>query len=1192
MFIVDELHRFRPRLPEESTKEKRVDAYLDFLTNQEAGNRQPLLLTFFSVLLSRYDTDDMFFYEVNQLQEEIREFLSHTNSDPERHTSEQLQRIDWGDAINPSVFYGRNIELEDFERWVIDEKCRLITVLGMGGIGKSSLVLKFLENAQNDFQHIFWRDLKNAPPIDSIIDDCIKFISDQSQIDLPENTDTKIMLLVDLLRKKRCLLVLDNAETILQHGKKTRDFKEGYESYEKLIQQIATNNHKSCLIVTSREEPSILGLLKGKSSPIHLQYLGGLDRDAAVDLLSEREISGNDVSWSRLIELYGSNPLALKLCSAAIEEWFEGDIERFLKDDLAVFGDLEVLLDQQFYRLTETGKGILFWLAITRETISLTKLEKEIVYWLTIGRTEMTLEGFQDEIIRPLSKKDLLEALDNLIKRSLIEKNESQYALQPVVMEHLTKLFVNKIISEVATENPDLFRSHAIMQAQAKEYIRQSQLRFMLRPISDELILRFGQNGLIVKLKNIIEKLKGRPKIAQGYAAGNVINILSDLNYPLNAFDFSGMSVWQAYLPSINLQGVNFSDADLSKSVFAETFDIINSVIISPNGELLAAGAAGGKILIWSTYDYQQIFSLTGHTGWIRSVCFSPDSQLLASGSGDQTIRLWNVNSGECVKVLKGHTDWVRSVAFHPNGKMLASSGSDRTIRLWDIQTGEQLNTLHGHQDWVWSISFNSDGTSLVSGSNDKTVKIWDITTGSLIRTLDEHSDWIRTVAFSPDGKMVASGCNDGFVRLWDVTSGILLKTLTGHSNKLWCVKFSSNGKFLSSCSNDQTIRVWDVDTGYCLKTLQGHIGRIVSIAFSPDDKVLVSGSEDQTVRLWDTQTGECIKTFTGKTNSILAISVSTDGKLLASASTDQTVRLWDYESGDCISNLLGHTNRVDSVAISPDKKLIASCSDDLTIRLWNTMRPHSPRILRGHTSWVIHVNFNNDGSLLASSSDDLSVRIWDVSNGNCIKILKGHTSWVTASAFNNNGTILATASADKSIIFWDTKNFEVQTKLLGHEARINSLMFSRDSKKLATCCDDKTIKIWDVINGSLLKTLIGHKAPVRSVAFSNDDLLASGADDYSINLWNIFDGNCIGTLHGHANKIWSLTFNPVDNSLISAGEDGLIKIWDVVNKICARTLMPKRIYEGMIINGVSGITSVQKETLLALGAINDLDSR
>jgi WD40 repeat protein len=76
--------------------------------------------------------------------------------------------------------------------------------------------------------------------------------------------------------------------------------------------------------------------------------------------------------------------------------------------------------------------------------------------------------------------------------------------------------------------------------------------------------------------------------------------------------------------------------------------------------------------------------TFTGHTYRVNSVVFSPDGEMIASGSRDKTIGLWNLD-GTLVSNLETHTDAINSIAFSPNGDSLASASDDKTIILWGV---------------------------------------------------------------------------------------------------------------------------------------------------------------------------------------------------------------------------------------------------------------------------------------------------------------------------------------------------------------------------------------------------------------------------------------------------------------------------------------------------------------------------
>src|ERR1700694_4793355 len=122
---------------------------------------------------------------------------------------------DRGEAPVITNFYGREQELADLQYWIVNEGSQMVLVHGIGGIGKTMLTSSLMDQIKGNFEYAFWRSLQNAPPIENILKSCIQFLSDHKQTSLPEHLNQQILMLIENLRSHRCLVILDNVESVL-----------------------------------------------------------------------------------------------------------------------------------------------------------------------------------------------------------------------------------------------------------------------------------------------------------------------------------------------------------------------------------------------------------------------------------------------------------------------------------------------------------------------------------------------------------------------------------------------------------------------------------------------------------------------------------------------------------------------------------------------------------------------------------------------------------------------------------------------------------------------------------------------------------------------------------------------------------------------------------------------------------------
>lgn len=1088
------------------------------------------------------------------------------------HTRSPLYRVDLNEAPDTEGFCGREEECQRLTRWITGDACQVVSILGMGGMGKTMLAARVARQVStgDTFDYVFWRSLQHAPPLEYTLKQCIQFFSEQRRVDLPTGAEEQISVLMGYLREHRCLLILDNAESILQEGRRAGQYRPGYENYGRLIQLIGETRHKSCLLLTSREKPKEVVPMDGKMARVRSLQLPGVRESDGQELLSNKELRGSDEQWAELIRLYAGNPLALKLVAEYIQELFDGEIGGFLQVQEVAIGDINDLLERQLQRLSQQELEVLDWLAIERESVS----RKTI--W--------------EDLLGPVAIGVLLETLDSLRRRSMIEIRESgHFTLQPVIMEYVTKTLVKRLIEEFDTPGTYTWTRYALVKAQSKDYVRDGQKRFILEPIAQQLMAVHGRKAVEHGLQEMLAFQRQVQTGLPDYLAANVLHLLILLGHDLHGLDLSGLTIRQAYLQHILLQATNFAYSHFLFSIFTNLFGAILAVAFEPASDSLVAGTTTGDILMYEASTGTLLQTFQGHTDGVWCVAFSPNSNTLASSSDDSTIRIWDINTGESRQVLTTHTNRVRAIAFSPDGKLLASGSDDRTICLWQTDTWQCLRILKGHSDRIWCVAFSPDSTMLASGSTDRTICLWDLadnTKEESFQVLRRHTDSIRSLAFTSDGSLLASGSDDHTVCLWNIQNGECVKTLMGHTNRVWSIAFSLNGSLLVSGSEDRTIRLWDTNLGQCIKTMQGHMHGVRSIAFSAGRK-LASGSDDQSIRLWDIHTGESLKTLYGYANRIRSIAFCGSQNTLVSASEDQVLRLWDVSTENRVKPVPALAQGIIAIAASADGRFIASGGEDHRVRIWDVRTGQCLKICAGHTNWVRAVAFHPAGRMLASGGEDNTIYLWDAKTAQQLKTLQGHTSWVRAVAFHPHADLLASAADDATVRLWDIQTGQCLRVFEGHTNNVRSIAFAPDGKLLASGSEDTTIRLWETDTGSRLAVLNEHTDRVLSVAFSPDgQTLASSGNDLTIRLWNVATGQSTAIADAHTHRIRSVVFNSDGSLLASGSDDGTIRLWSFPGGECVKTLISERPYERMNITGASGLTEAQKAALLALGAI------
>lgn len=327
---------------------------------------------------------------------------------------------DWGEAPEVPLFCGRVVELNTLKQWIGDTQCRLIGLYGIGGTGKTSLSIKAAELVKYQFNYIIWRSLRNQPDFSELITEMIQFITDEPELEVPTSTEAQISLLIYYLRQRRCLLILDDWNSLLRQDGTAGYYELKHEPYGQLLRRIGDSQHQSCLMFTSREKPISVTSREGECLPVRSLQVSDLNKSASQSLLTTLGLSATDFQVELLLKRCSGNPLALNAVVRTINNLFGGNITAFLEQGTVIYGYTRLILDQQFARLSQVEQQIMCYLATQENWVSMLELQKHLP--ATTGLEE------------------LLEALESLDRRSLILTGDGRFAQHPIIQKY-TEMF-------------------------------------------------------------------------------------------------------------------------------------------------------------------------------------------------------------------------------------------------------------------------------------------------------------------------------------------------------------------------------------------------------------------------------------------------------------------------------------------------------------------------------------------------------------------------------------------------------------------------------------------------------------------------------------------------------------------------------------------------------------------------------
>ncbi|VEU22107.1 DEKNAAC103145 [Brettanomyces naardenensis] len=314
---------------------------------------------------------------------------------------------------------------------------------------------------------------------------------------------------------------------------------------------------------------------------------------------------------------------------------------------------------------------------------------------------------------------------------------------------------------------------------------------------------------------------------------------------------------------------------------------------------------------------------------------------------------------------------------------------------------------------------------------------------------------------------------------------------------------------------------------------------------------------------------------------NIRCIALNNQGTLLISVDEDGRAILVNFRA----RTVLHHFNfkeKVRDIRFSPDGRHFALAAGRF-VQVWKTPdytedRQFAPfvrhRVYAGHYSDVTSISWSGDSRFILSTSKDLTARIFSLnSEDKDVKMtLAGHRDYVVRAFFDKNQEKIYTLSKDGALFRWEyterpgeqdlpedqkhmswriaAKNFFLS------EGKLNCAAFHADTNMLTVGFSNGEFRLYELPSFTLIQQLsMGSNAVSTVTMNSTGEWLAFGSHTLGqLLVYEWQSESYILRQQGHFDSMNCLAYSPDGSRLVTASDDGKIKIWDIASGFCLAT--------------------------------------
>jgi WD40 repeat protein len=580
----------------------------------------------------------------------------------------------------------------------------------------------------------------------------------------------------------------------------------------------------------------------------------------------------------------------------------------------------------------------------------------------------------------------------------------------------------------------------------------------------------------------------------------------------------------------------------------------VHSVAMSPNGTEVAA-TEGTRVKVWNLrHPHRSPIVLHNKfadtIGDFTGVAFSPDgTQLVVGGSALQKfvnntdyynsgIEIFDVKTWQLERTLLpagAPAAELEGFAYSPSGTSIATVNAWGQLCMYTVRGYTSKCAPPVLQDNafnpLWNVSFNARGTQVAVSAGSIGAIVWSIPTLTMLQTIATTNDVgpVMEAALSPSGEQLAIAGRRNHVAVFDLNTAqptLVADLATGSGvgdpsavRMRPVLAFSPNGADLLTGGDQGQTTVWDLSSKVQAVQLNCRCGLVTDAAFDPAGRpVVVTGSEDGRVRVWDAlprQLTLASKPIAGAGTPTHLSLISKSDDVIFESSGNETAVVADVRTGQ-----IAQVPATDvAVSTHSGESMIVTSESGSPGEMWSLQSQEvGPRFVR---SLVV-----SGAAVAAISPSGQQVAFGGVSNQAFVESVQRPSTFYeltgsellnvgyTTIAYDASGTRIIIACLDGKARMWRTSRLLYSVS--GEANYIGAFQdpYSSDLTDAQFSSDGKSVVVSDTFGDAIVFDVATHQI--------------------------------VRTFNAGTNRINSASFNPSGTEVVTAGEDGVTRIWDI----------------------------------------------